>query len=87
MLLERTSEPTDFGEPRREAPTATASGISSAGAVVGRDRGDFDPEAREVGAVSGPERCGGLLAFVGQDLGGRQSGVVVHDVAHEPVSA
>src|SRR5690606_6275092 len=48
-----------------------------AGPVVGHHGGNGDPGGGEVGACSDPEGRCGLLAFVGEDLGVGQSGVVV----------
>lgn len=60
---------------------------SVAGAVVGHDFGDADTNACEVGAGAFPERCRGFFAFVGEDLGVREPGMIVDGVVEERVPA
>jgi hypothetical protein len=57
-----------------------------AGAVVCHHRGHRDPEAGEERIRSFPERGGGLLAFVVEDLGVRDPRVVVDGVVQAPTS-
>ncbi len=51
--------------------------------VIGQHPLHADPAAGEPGACAFPERAGGLLLLISQDLAVRQSGVVINGVVNE----
>ena len=63
------------GDVRAEGGGEVAGSV--AGAVVGQDAGDGDCVVGEPGVGASPERGGGVAAFVGEQFGVGQPGVVV----------